>query len=210
MEYFQKIVFKYAILPFMIILLGLAACSKGEDEKKENATCYLSDEFKSYTVFNEGSYWIFCNQDSIMDTITLTDSKFYIDNYPNGYPSEKYQKVLSSSRIQEIGEPFFGVCEDIDDTNCRNYNRLGGGFTRSLVFFCACEEGTRIENLTYVNTDSATINGVLYNEVKFFESDTTSFYQYTHRFLLYAKDIGLIKYKDYKGNTWEIIAYNIE
>ena len=64
---FKNLTFRYLLLAIIYLLLNGADCSKSKNEP----TCYISEEFKSYGIFNEGSYWIFQDQFNNSDTVAV-------------------------------------------------------------------------------------------------------------------------------------------
>lgn len=68
-----------------IVLLLIAASCANHDDYQVPAIYDISDEFKSYTVFDSASFWVYKNDsNTTFDTVkivkVLTDKRFHIDN----------------------------------------------------------------------------------------------------------------------------------
>lgn len=188
----------------LLILFGLLSKADCSREKNE-PVCYMSEDFKEYVVFGSGSFWIYQSQSGLIDTVQMIDTKLSIEDSPYIYPIEMYTGYKKST--VNGTEYFMSRCEGTM-IDCENLSTLYGGEIWQLLFFCCCEEGRRIENLIYISEDSISLNGVFYNDVKHFESDSLHTQSFKHFY--YVKGIGLVKYENFMGEEWELLEYNIK
>lgn len=188
-------------LLLLLIILNSADCSL-----KKEPTCHISEEFKSYIVFKEGSYWIYQNQSGNMDTIKIIRQEHSILDSPYNYPSERYTITTESNK--DGSKTYFAQSEDLNMILCKSFSQYTTNYYYPVLFFCCCDPGSRVENLTFQSQlDSIEISGNWFFNVKVFESDSIN--PQTKKTLYYSKYIGLIMYEDFNDNTWQIINYSV-
>ncbi len=198
---FRNLTFRYVLLTITYLLLNGADCSKSKNEP----TCYISEEFKSYGIFNEGSYWIFQDQFNNIDTVTVKSSIHSIIDGPYSFPMERYE-ISTISTIRDETR-YIAQCVD-NQLMCSGFSILETINLPSIQFFCCCDEGTRYENLQYVNQlDSMVINDETFYHIKIFASDSVNVHSLSK--LYYAEHIGLIQYEDYESNSWKLTKHNL-
>ncbi|MCD4680212.1 MAG: hypothetical protein K8S00_07475, partial [Bacteroidales bacterium] len=177
--------FRIALYIIIFIILNSADCSKPDSEP----TCYISEEFKSYVIFNEGSYWIYQNQFNIIDTIKVIKTEHSILDGPYTHPFELYNISTISSLIGDT--KFKAKCWDMNYVDCTNFNVYSPDYIYSILFFCCCAEGKKYENLTYLHQlDSIEVDSTVFYNIKVFESDSIN--PQTARRSYYSQNIGLI------------------
>ncbi len=179
----------------IFILFNNANCSKKETEP----VYYISDELKSYVIFNKGSFWIYQNQNGIKDTVSITNLNQVIIDNPHGQPFEKI--FITKSSTITGSEKFFSMC------NYDRYCFYSSSISTPYSFFCCCEPNTKYSGLTYKGVVDLTIHNDYFPEALYFVSDST--HTKSLKDLYYAKNIGLIKYNDYENNEWDLIKYII-
>ncbi len=197
----KNLTFRFLLLAFTYLLLNGADCSKSKNEP----TCYIPNEFKSYGVFNEGSYWVYHDQFNNSDTVTVKSNMRSIIDGPYSYPMERYE-ITTISTIRDESR-YIAQCRD-NQLMCSGFSVLETMNLPSIQFFCCCDEGTRYENLQYVNQlDSMVIHDETYYHVRIFESDSVN--ALSLRKLYYAEHIGLIQYEDYESNSWKLTKHSV-
>jgi len=193
-------ILRNSIFLVAFFLLAGADCSRPGSEP----TCYISEEFKSYVIFNQGSNWIYIDQNQNKDTVEIVNLEKSIEDGPYTYPHEKYIITVWSSIRGE--EKSFSQCVSNSRIGCDGFSILSG--RHDLSFFCCCEEGTQEGTLTSLRLlDSLVISNSMYYNIRVFESDSLSLQ--VNKKLYYAKNIGLIKYEDFDDNIWELVKYDV-
>lgn len=225
MESLKKPVYHLALL---IVMTMFAFSCKPETEKIEEYFT-ISDEFKSYTYFKKGSYWVYQNINSKQkDSISIDSAVTYLgvngldldDNEPFKYDAiEEFFKgseemnywkweiaasntATGSSYLNELLRLYFknGMYHII------LYPRVSSG--EEVIF--GGKDGTYE---TVGKLGSYTVNGVTYEEVYHTRVlDTyTQEESYVYDFYI-AKNFGIIRQViSNKGNTdtWDLIKSNI-
>ena len=140
---------------------------------------YFSGEFKAYTTFNPGSYWIYSDTTlGLTDSICLItqDMKYKEDCDYHGDP----QELLSQSFYSSFFAPhsFYMDCQAENPVYYRN--DLFGYFNDGLKI------GERMEFTYEAKLDSLMIDNTIYKEVMVFSQDDLHKYYW-------AKGIGLVK-----------------
>jgi hypothetical protein len=194
--------FRYLLLSILFILLNNADCSRSKNEP----TSYLSDEFKSYVIFNEGSSWVYGNQFNDKDTVILISIEHSFIDLPYTYPVERYNFTTTSTINEE--KKYLAQCIEGQGIGCSNFSVLSTNYFNPKLFFCCCDEGFNYENLQFVNQlDSLEINDEMYFDVKIFKSDSIDSQSLST--LYYAKNIGLIQYEDFNSIVWKLLNHNL-
>jgi hypothetical protein len=197
----KNLTFRYLLLAIIYLLLNGADCSKSKNEP----TCYIPDEFKSYGVFNEGSYWVYHDQFNNSDTVTVKSNIHSIIDGPYSYPMERYEITTISTMRDE--SRYIAQCLD-NPLMCTSFSILETLNPAAIQFFCCCDEGTRYENLQYISQlDSMVIHDETYYYVRIFESDSVNVHSLSK--LYYAENIGLIQYEDYESNSWKLTKHSV-
>ena len=184
----------------IFILFNQADCSH-----KEKTLISISDEFKSYIVFQEGSQWIYENQTGERDTVVLKDIEEYMQESPYNVTTEAINITKVSSLYGE--EKTYAQSQEIN-IDCDHYSIYSSVYHSPVYFFCCCEEGKKVENLKYLgNIDSLTIGAHQFYQIRHFESDSINLQAIKNFY--YAKDIGLIQYQDFDKNEWKLIDFRL-
>ena len=191
----------------IFLILTFSSCTKSK-----NSVCLISDEFKSYVIFDSGSYWVYRNTDGIYDSISVDSTKSDIYTGVESTLSTEVIYVYLNSSIS--GKMIFSsICGSSAVEQRENCEENSSSFTRHFTngllldyYFCCCPSDTNNSYLTkYLGIDSATVNSIFYPKLRKFELDSVNVSSL--KYLLYAKDIGLVKYQDYNGIIWELIDY---
>lgn len=199
---YSSTIFKSMMFLSVFILFCNADCAN----KDKEPTCYLSEEFKSYVIFGEKSQWIYQNQIGELDTIKIISTEHLIQDGPHSYPTERFN-IETSSNLNG-NKKDLALCQTGNGAlNCQEYNSYSSIYTSPTYFFCCCEEGTTIDNLTFIKKDTIKLGGELIENVRIFVSDSIS--PKSYKTLYYAKDIGLVKFDDYQNNQWILISYDL-
>ena len=193
------------LLTITFLLFSNADCST-----KKEKTYYLSEEFKSYIIFNKGSFWIYESNSNERDTIELTNIKHSIGGNHASPPIELYNLFTSSSYHGDLS--YTAVCNSHTNMiGCDEYSRYfntSGSLSAGFYFFCCCNVGIRDEEATYLGEIEDEINGQLLYYVKMFQKD--SLFPASLKTLWYAPEIGLIRYDDYQNKQWELIEFDVK
>ncbi|MDN5350768.1 MAG: hypothetical protein PWQ54_2164, partial [Bacteroidales bacterium] len=106
----------------------MISCEKTERNIPPLTTSEVSDLFKTYTVFDTNSYWVYQNmQNQLTDSISITD--FYTErrfhspiNQNPGFYYNAYEILFQSGEIGIIrGEVTGGYSTDFKDSLPENY-----------------------------------------------------------------------------------------
>ena len=192
---------KYLIFCLFVIIIIAADCHKDKNDPYYT----LTDAFKNFTIFKEGTYWIY--KDSItnnFDSLMLTT--YYIEkkhaNNFNFYYDELRQEFFSSyNNLIIIGT---SQIHEVDNNNYYIfYSRLRGNFISGISIGTSNFYFPTLKYVAYY--DSIQVLNHFYKEVKVFTLDSieTSFW---------AKHIGLIKsiVNDSTGTKiWLLDRYHI-
>ncbi len=216
------------LITFLVLmpLIILISCGKPE-------YIYLSDEFKSYTIFPAGSYWVYEKVNTrFIDTMIVesVSLEFHSEHAESNVKVEsgniKYQTKLSGKIIGHIGtiNSFPNSCESMSSILIYNsthdtLNTAGGQFLDvGNEFFCCCEPGTfswfdPIHEYSGI-IDSVIVGGVKFVTVRLFTTiiDDSLFIQQNPNLVkksYFAKNVGLIKWEQFNGNVWELKEYFI-
>ncbi len=214
-RFFSK---KIPIIIFYIFVL--TACRKEE-------FFFIGEEFKSYTLFPIGTYWVYENQSSMFrDTMTVVDTSFRF-----GHAVESnlyYQKVIIDYNTKYSGKARGLLYMSSGHNNCsslsfaRIFNseeidssQIDNKLILNNRFFCCCDTGTLLyeynDKFTEV-LDTMLIENKLYFDVMVFDWKITNPILLDSHAVMksyFAKNVGLIKWELYNGDIWEIVDYKI-
>jgi hypothetical protein len=199
---------KKALLLALVPLLMATTCNKKE---KQYPTYYMDQEFKDYTLFKVGSYWVY--QDSAtkqIDSVYLYKQTIAVSNYGKeiGYNAEYFSEELRSSLFDTLlgggGKPLekagysYGIIRLKDFLNSSTYY-----FTGHIG-----DEEPSNGNLKFIKTlDSLNFIEKFYS-LKCFENNTEKFIYQPHK-TYYAKHIGLVRSELFNGQVWNLIRYHV-
>lgn len=162
------------IFQFLILIFSFSSCIIELD--KENKVCdsyKFSDEYKSYVMYNEGSYWIY--KDSLynkVDSVVLLEQFLYLEDNceaKSRYEEKLYQKIYSS--YFSVHKDFYEVYSSSYDSR---YYTLGTAYPMGHFWVS--------DSLL----DSLKISDKWYYDVMVVELPSTTKYYW-------AKNIGLIR-----------------
>ncbi len=205
----------------ILLLLTFSSCFKPNEDGRE--TAYLPEDFKSYTVFNEGTWWVYeevfsGERDSsfVFSSITEinTDDKrafireeidqlllrrkdtIYCVTFPFTHQSERniYIYIYIEKNISEFPSSMNLLSYPIDSID-QQVPFQGGAFVTAI------EEETIIKNQTYYNTIHVSFDGaVAENGNPLWRIRSCTF----------APNVGMIRIQYYDGTIWELVDYHIE
>lgn len=201
-------------LKFFCILLVLPClaleCNPDKDEE-EKPTYYMSEEFKDYVLFPEGSWWVYENQRGQTDTLKIIwQEKKVINSRKFSSKVEGFQHHLYSSYFKDTlfggGQAPFGGEGQI------GYNR-GLKYNTSYQFFTAKDTGDTYyynsKEAKYIREiDTFCIKKIVYKDVKVFKTFQKKYPQQPKR-IYWAKDVGIIKKVLFDSTVWKLKNYHI-
>lgn len=222
---------KKSILYFLLVTIAFAqtislfSCG----EKKEYFP--LSDEFKSFAVFPVGSYWVYEEINSgFIDTMTVNEVSIEFEGkaesnkyFERGYVHYRTRKsgmiigLISNTKPNNdcsyINSMFlYNSTQNSLDTLNKKFIDVGN------EYFCCCEAGSKgwfspmFEYSGLVDTIMA--GGHKYKNARAFENtieDSIYIEQFPSTVMIsyFANDVGLIKWKQFNGNVWELKEFKI-
>jgi hypothetical protein len=190
---------KKALLLALVPLLMATTCNKKE---KQYPTYYMDQEFKDYTLFKVGSYWVY--QDSAtkqIDSVYLYKQTIAVSNYGKeiGYNAEYFREELRSSLFDTLlgggGKPL----EKAGHTY--RFGRLNDFLNSSVFFYVGINKFSNIELLKLVDTMNHT-------QVKVFKIEQEEYSYQPHK-TYYSKHIGLVRSELFNGQVWNLIRYHV-
>ncbi|MFN0204511.1 MAG: hypothetical protein ACKVTZ_23535 [Bacteroidia bacterium] len=200
----------------MILLLAISVAVLGGC-KKPIPEFYFSEEFKAYTQFQVGSYWVF--RDSIsgeIDTVKWKESQTHFWLYQpwaEELPSCGYDKIKSEFLSNTLSNFWF-----ISAATCEGYQLYEN--QGIPVFFInnpdyadkasqVGDVGYSLQKTTYINYfDSLKIKDKSFQEVRTFLIDGSRFDEINLKYY-WAKNVGLIKFMQKDSSVWELINYKV-
>ena len=217
----------------LIMLVTIVSCTKSDSYSPPLETSEVSALFKSYTVFDSSSYWIYENsQNQVIDTVTLigyfTERRFHSPiNQNPGFYYNAYITQFQSNLIGLIqGEITGGYSNDQTDSlpeNYRIYFNNGRYFSILTPQYPLGEEQLLgINEGNYTNQafySTFELNGNIFNDV--FQVQVKDYQQAPDTVLmqfLLAKNVGLIRYyrqsdnstQDWTLKSWDAIPVENE
>ncbi len=189
-------------------------------EKKE--TAYLPEEFKAYTIFSEGTWWLYRevhtnNIDSIFVFFSNTD--VVIDERGSFNQETNFQKIVRRQDTISIRTfPLFKsdnqykylfINREENISKFSNESHLLGypidsigqqAFFQTGSFVTEMKQEKAIQNQTYRNTISVSFDGsIAENENPPWKIRSCTF----------AQNVGMIRIQYYDGTIWELVDYYI-
>lgn len=180
---------------YLIFLIVLSACEGPYNNCEEY---YFSDEFKAYTFFEPGSYWVYEDTTyNLFDSTTLISQIVSFEELCNSR-TNPHEKVLHKFTSTFFNDPDMAIIEGNAHHQNYNYEKIPpSGYYQKPA----------IETEANYFVDSIKVNEVWYYDVRIIEDKVTKYY--------WAKNVGLIKksmYKDYHFDTlfnFELIRYKL-
>lgn len=184
------------ILTISLLLLFFSCSTINDGPYKDCPKHYFSDYYKSYTMFNVGSYWIYKDTIyNVTDTVILVAQQIYfVDECDfSMVPQEFLEQEFSSSFFNNNTEPH----------HIRGFADLGfynDALSLPMGYFIDNTDITGQSNYL----DSILVNSKWYKDIRYFEE------------YYWSKGIGLIK-KELKRNwnsdttyNFDLVKYNLE
>lgn len=158
---------------YLIFLIVLSGCEGPYNNCEEY---YFSDEFKAYTYFEPGSYWVYEDTTyNLVDSTTLISQVVSFEELCNSRTSP-HEKVRHEFTSTFFNNQNVTVIEGHADKSDYNFNE----FPPAGYFFEPSEEKQTIQFV-----DSLKVKGVWYQNVWIITTGVNKYY--------WAKNIGLIK-----------------
>lgn len=196
---------------------------------KEDEYIYLSEEFKSYVIFPEGTYWVYEEiKSGFIDTLNIEEVSI---SFGSGHSEShtQYESGVIEYNTSRSGLIHGYISPKASIYGCSSYHDLltankNEDFVEidsvymglNLCFFCCCDTGIVMSIGTkYLGMiDTMIINSLVFEKVMNFSNvsyDSLEIFQHPNRARksYYAKNIGLIKWEQFNGNVWEIRDYMI-
>ncbi len=173
----------------------------------------INNEFKSYTVFPKGSYWVYEETDwGGRDSVYLAKSEIAFDKEHNG---EKFECLYISSRMNNdtiVGAAFpseeVGRVYKYEENWIKDYSRR---YVQYLDHYPAGYEFQYTDRLKVKYEGFLTnfeVKGVTYKDVKIFGQVITINALQTER-IYWAKNVGIIRRETHLGHVWELKRFYI-
>lgn len=174
----------------------------------------VTDDFKQYIYFPEGSYWVYKNQFNNYDTLTITNIVSKYEKY-NAESCDEFEKITIDYNSSSKGEitrytshtnAFFTLCE---------YNTANSYFNELTDFGKNLKNENKVLGcltaIEWLIQDTVEVNHKYFFNVyvnKTISDIPTTIVDYP--FLCYfSKNIGLIKKELQNGEVWELVDYKI-
>jgi hypothetical protein len=201
----------YLLFLYILLICTANICSVKPDEGKP--TYLLSQEFKDYTLFVEGSKWIYqLENTTLFDTLlqTLTIINISKSN-KSSYNAEQYLQHQKSSFFKDLIITMGHINPNdfnIDYTKYFHYNALTSVV---ISFFTSENVGEKLFKILYLDfKPTFELEGKTFENVKVFEVLDTA-YEGTNlpRKTYYAKGVGLIRKELWNGQVWNLVEYSV-
>ncbi|MCX6305488.1 MAG: hypothetical protein NT040_11020 [Bacteroidetes bacterium] len=198
---------RFISVQLLLLLSVFIGCSK-----KSGYNEYIPEQLKQYSVFQEGSYWVYKNESTgMIDSSYLLKPPVYLYNDPvNDPPQNRYETcdiyfggtfllhstTSTSDYLMSFKNASGSVCL---------YNNFQPGYTLDNDYYHS------FMNLNYFDSliiNNKTFYHVMNTQYKSWnhQGDTTTYTYYL------AKSIGLIKFtldKNHQDTSWSILRYHV-
>jgi hypothetical protein len=202
---------------WLVLLLSLPClaleCNPDKDEE-EKPTYYMSEEFKDYVLFPEGSWWVYetsstSNTDSVYiasiierSVISDQNTSFKAENFRALKISSEYDSILSGGGVLQKGVQTY-----------KEYPENKQGINGEIFFSTSQMDSGRLEpsfkNVKYLGvTNNVKINNITHDSVKIFEVLNQEYDSQPHR-IYWAKNVGIIKKVLFDSTVWKLKNYHI-
>jgi len=172
----------------------------------------MTQEFKDYTDFKAGSYWVYekFGDTAIKDSIIVSYHHQFIDSIhflPDGPP--RYEE-FSDTLISSIDGKFTGDGNGLND----DYQLQYPNWPNDETTYFTPISGVQLDewgNMTLSNpSDNLTVAGHQYQSVKAFSVNPNGGYKVVSPItnIWWARNIGVIE-KTVPGTTWQLIKYHV-
>jgi hypothetical protein len=205
----------------LLLALLLSACCMDDCNffGREAAPTYLMDQdFKDYTLFPVGSYWIYASGSGEIDSVYLYRQDIGIDESRKIFPfnCEGFNQNLGSSYFADTLFGGGGVSLRSNDTTFYIYAEryLSNFLITNVQFFNQAKPGeslvfTSASELRYLSElDSYFIGKIEYTHVRAFENLIPTEARLPKK-IFYARGIGIIRKELYNGQIWNLKRYFI-
>ena len=212
-----KFKMKFNTVHGLIFATFLLLASFGCKKDHEVQTIYISDSIKQYSVFPIGSYWVYQDTTSMIDSSYITQSATY------SFSQNSSADPIYQNCNLEYGGSFLDFARINQGRYYIHYKPIHIYFS-SIGPCCLIDAPsqwdkwytlTPVESLYYnQELDTLRVNNIVYHNVL----QTTFRYLYREQYALgatfyFVKAIGLIKIQEWSpsglGNSWGLIRYKI-
>jgi len=203
----------------MLLLVSIVSCFKPNDIDKE--TAFLPEEFKAYTVFNEGTWWIYedIHTGERDSSFVFSDTTFIKDSDRISFMYERNEQLtvrrndtiskeaFPSSRGLEEG--YIYIYREGDYPNFSSFMYLLTNPIDSVnqqipvqggAFIISMSQTSTIQNQLYSKTITVSFDGAVA------ENGNPP---WRIRSCTFAQNVGMIRIQYYDGTIWELVDYHI-
>ena len=173
----------------------------------------MSEEFKSYTVFPNGSYWIYEELGTgMIDSVSVLKTEKIMrkdDSYEFEWLVSSNLSSHLNDTVQRLGRPDFNyriyVLEEL---------RLSDFLNSPIIFFDTSAVGFsngyaedfQIKYESFYET--LDIQSVAHKDVKVFHHNI-QYFPYQSQRVFFARNVGIIKRELFNGEVWELKRYYV-
>jgi hypothetical protein len=205
------------------IILFLTACLFLSCQKPEPNIYLLSQKIKAYTLFKQGTKWIYKQEGQVaLDTqiVAKEVTELRKMNKINDDRSEVHERDIYSTFFKSTFSCMSGKARNNTSENFESYTEVfyTSYFDVRCLFFVDMPVGYFYENgpTTYISYHPTyTVEGKTYNEVMVFEAKTAL--ENTGQLELrlpkkvwFAKNVGIIKRELSNGQVWNLIHHEVK
>lgn len=197
-----------------ILLIGfivalMTGCSK--DPAPAEAYFFMDNEFRDYTFFKPGSWWVYSKDSASVDSVAVISSQFILQEPDSAdYSWQQSRLTYTSSFYKDTthllgdfvpGAAIFYLKQVNDSGSILNFFSLKPpGYVLNL--------GPSLQ-MHYRETKDTTINGQAFGGVKIFENLVTPSNNTLPKVIWYARNLGIIRKELFNGEIWFLDRYNI-
>lgn len=203
---------------FLMIVCSGNVCTCRKSPPKPQYV--MSQEFKDYTLFKNGSWWVY-NRANSTDTDTMTVIKRDVEIADPSYISYKWEQYLLHLKSTYYKNDTIILLGDVSspldfDTDYSRYLYSTSFSSFLITFFSNKPLKYRLSLYDNMETEyrefhnSITLNGITYNNVKVFEIfSRVPIDQRLPRVIHYAKNIGIVRKELWNGQVWNLVKQNV-
>ncbi|WP_157446821.1 hypothetical protein [Cytophaga aurantiaca] len=198
----------YFSIRFIILLICVTCISC--DRSRPVTTYGFSQDFKNYTVFNTGSYWVYEDSASkTIDSIYLVRHQFSFIEEIDGTMKYQYLEEWKHSSLNQSTLFFKGYIPS-GETKAMYAETVPPILNPGITYFDG-EIGTAPDytyNIYYEEKRNSISFQETFHHVKVFLSFYQQYPNHAKRWY-YANHIGLVRKELYNGQVWNLIRYHV-
>ncbi len=201
--------FWFGLIIFIVVLTGLAGCSK----KKVWPTYTIPQDLKDCLVFNTGSYWVYHYENNGDPDSTYVTVNPIITYSGEGYPGER--SALERNKISYNASLIDSIIV-LQDTYLVYFGNgaiFAGSESSTFTPGYISVTGSRdtLRNIAFL--DSATINGNVFHNIYVSQYSTPTLQYFPDVCTAYfVKNVGLVKFNHRNSTTnetWSLMRYKV-